>query len=301
MSWLLLALLAPFFYSTCNFLDKYIVRIGVVDYRGMPMYTAVTGFLFGSTWWLLKGCHTMSVKDTILVFMAGLVSALATVLYFKVIYFMTASKVIILMQLVPLMVLLMSSIFLNEELTLKQIVGFFVILTAAFGLTYLTELPTSDKMKLSSAILIITADFLWALSNIFLKIASGNNSVATVFTYQSWGMVIGLLIFSLLLPKVKNSFISSFKNNGLKTFILVFINELLFITGKIVNLAAVSMAPVSLVSVIGNTQIFFGIIIGIFLTLLAPEIFEESISSKGIAIEFFWALIMFLGICLIYR
>lgn len=55
---------------------------------------------------------------------------------------------------------------------------------------------------------------------------------------------------------------------------LVFANETLFVIARLTGYFAVALGPVSLVSVAGSTQVFFGVAYGWLLNLVVPSIAE---------------------------
>ena len=159
MDWLLYALLAPAILSVVAFVDKYLLEKAVKDYRGMPIYGSIMAFLFGTCFWIVSGFPTINPYDTILILFSGMLSIWASAIYFKVMANEEASRVLILIQMVPLIVLALSALFLHETITLEQLFGFFLVLIGTAGVT----LKKSDlPLRLSqSFILMFLASFCW--------------------------------------------------------------------------------------------------------------------------------------------
>jgi hypothetical protein len=63
---------------------------------------------------------------------------------------------------------------------------------------------------------------------------------------------------------------------------------------------AYSIGPTAIVSIIGSTEVFFGILYGGVLSLIADHIFQENVTMKGLARKFILAMILFIGIWLVY-
>jgi hypothetical protein len=62
---------------------------------------------------------------------------------------------------------------------------------------------------------------------------------------------------------------------------------------------AFTLAPVAIVSIIGSTQVFFGLLYGTVLTILFPKLFKENISKQTLVRKLILAIIAFTGIFLV--
>jgi len=301
MNWLFFAILAPAVYSIVNFTDKYIVEREVIDYRGMPIYGTIMGLIFGTLFWIGSGFPIISTRDTLLVVFTGMLTIWGAALYFKAISDEAASKIIILFQMSPVLTLLLSFLFLKEVISLKQLLGFVLILTSAIGVSLKKQNKISDGFKLSSSFfLILLTDLMWATSNVIFKFVIDINSFSKVVAYESWGLGIGGLLLYLFFPRIRTAFLHSIKTVRKLALGVIFFNEGVFVVGKLLTFLAVSMGPVSLVSVIGSTQVFFGVFYGFVLAKIAPSTFEEDISRKGMLKKLLFATLIFFGIFLVY-
>ncbi len=136
MNWLFYALLSPALYTIVNFTDKYIIEREIPDYRGMPIFTALTGFLTGTIVWVVGGTPLLNMQDSGLILFTGMLTVWGAVLYFTAVPDEAASNLIVLFQMTPVMVLIMSLIFLQESLMPEQLLGFALILAAAVGVSF---------------------------------------------------------------------------------------------------------------------------------------------------------------------
>ena len=76
-------------------------------------------------------------------------------------------------------------------------------------------------------------------------------------------------------------------------------NETVFLAAKLLTLAAVALGPTALVSVLGGTQVFFGIVAGWVLTVLVPSIYREDVARRDLLRKGAVALVLFAGIACI--
>jgi hypothetical protein len=121
---------------------------------------------------------------------------------------------------------------------------------------------------------------MWALAGVLIKFAINATSFTKILPYESWGIGIGGIILFLLFPGIRKAFLKSIKTLKKPTIGILLGNEAVFVSAKAITFLAYSLGPVALVSVLGGTQVFFGIIYGIFLTLLFPKIFKEDIDKN---------------------
>lgn len=72
-----------------------------------------------------------------------------------------------------------------------------------------------------------------------------------------------------------------------------------FLLARSLSYYAFALGSVTLASILLNTQVFYGIFLGVILTLIFPRVFRESISKKDLFIKSGAAIILFLGVFLL--
>lgn len=240
----------------------------------------------------------MSSNDAILVILSGVLTLWAQAVYFKVLSNEQTSKVIILFQMGPVITLLLSFLFLKEVITLKQFIGFIAILASTIGVSLKKE---DLKFKLDSSFFLILANqLMWSTGAVLFKFVVDANSFVKVVAYESWGIALGGLSLYLFSKTVRQAFISTLKTLKKSALAFVFLNEGIFVIGRLLAFLAISLGPLYLVSVLSSTSVFFGIFLGLVLTLLWPKIFQEETLLKGIIKNVVFAVLAFLGIALVY-
>lgn len=143
------------------------------------------------------------------------------------------------------------------------------------------------------------ADVLWALSYIVIKFVSGTITFPSLIMFESLGLVIGVSILLIFLPVIRKSFIKTIRKIKKPILGLVLLNESLFLIAKIITLLAITLGPVALISILGSIQIFYGILLGLLLTLILPKVFREDLSKKGLMKKAFLGFVAFIGIILV--
>lgn len=297
MNWIFLALLAPAIYSVVNFVDKYVVEHKVKDSRGMPLYGAITAAIFGASVWLIAGMPTIHAKNASLLLISGIITMFGFALYFRALEISQTSYIIGLLQTTPVFVLVLSAIFLHESLTLLQFLGFLMIFCAAL---MLSVDKVEKKIRLTRAFYyIIIANILFAIGAIVIKFTVDLNGLVPILVYESWGLAIGGAVLAVAFVSIRRAFIKSFRSVGSSTLAIMFLNESLFVISKSITFYAISLGPVALVSVLSGTQVFYGILYGLVLTLMYPRIFHEDIARQDLWRKILLSGMLFLGIGLI--
>ncbi len=296
MHWFLSALLSAIGYAVVVFVDKHIVSNKLKDYRGMPIYTTIAGVIAGTTFWVVFGFPVLSFRDAILLLLSGVFTIWAAYTYFKAISLEEASYVNILMQTMPIFVIVSAFFFLKETISIKQLIGFIIIFVSLLPISYK---KTKKKFSFSAGFwLMIVSNIFWAISVLLVKFAIDANSFTKILSYESWGVGIGGALLYVIKP-VRQSFHRGLRTAGVNVLTMVFLNEGMFILSKALQFLAFATGPVALVSVVGNTQAFFGIIYGGILTIVFPKYFHEKIQRKDFVKKILSAIGLFIGLSLL--
>jgi|SRR3989344_303591 len=296
--WILYSLLGTIIYVIVCFIDKYNLERQIKDYRGMAIYSAIVGFISGSILWVITGFPLLSVRDGVLVTLTGVLSIFSAAIYFYVMQQEQASKVIFLFQLIPVFVLILAVSFLHEPLTIKHLLGFFLILVPSLIVSQQGN-KFSFKIDKNTSLLIIV-DLLVAVSYVLFKFVVDAGSFSKVVAYESWGWAIGGGMMFTLLPSVRKAFITTTKNLKKSALVIIFGNETLYIASKLFIFLAVSLGSVYLVNVITGTQVLFGAILGVILTMAFPRIFKEDIKKSDLITKLVLGGVTLVGLVLIY-
>lgn len=296
MNWVALALLAPFIYSVNVFLDKYLIESKFPDYRALPIFSAILAFpVFVILW--VSGAGFLNIADSFFVILSGIFTVWAFSIYLEALIKEETSVIILLIQLVPILVLLFSYLILGDTVTSNQLLGFILLFMSSIFASIKKE---KGSYKFSKALLLmLCADILWAFPFILIKYVSTPVTFPSLMAYESLGVFIGGLTLVLFIPRIRKAFIKTIQKVKKPVLGVVFVNEGLFLGGKILTYLAVTIGPVALVSILGSTQIFFGIILGILLTIFMPKVFREDLSKGRLFRKGILGAIAFAGIILV--
>ena len=169
MNWLLPALLAPALYVVVTCIDKYVISKRVTDYDAMPIYSSIIGLIVGCIFWIVTGYPLLSWFNASIVLTTGILTSLATITYYKALAREDTSNINILIQISPLCTLTLAYFFLHETLTIQQIYGFILVLSAIMIISIKVR---AKAIRLSRTFfLLMIVVFLLSLSGILVKFA----------------------------------------------------------------------------------------------------------------------------------
>ncbi len=297
MGWLVYALLAPLIFTVVNFIDKLILEKHVHNPASMSPYIAVMAFFSGCVLFVVTGFPTPPLRDVAIVVFTGILVAVGALLYYRALSMEETSKVIVLIQIQPVMVLVLSFLLLHETITAIQFVGFILILGAAITLSAKRGMGGIQFSKILWMLLIV--NFVWSLSVVLFKFVANDDHFERFLPYESWGFALGGLLIYLFVRSVRDAFHESLRTIPKQALGIIAVNETIFLSAKLLTLAAVALGPTALVSVLGGTQVFFGIVAGWILTVLVPSIYREEIARPDLIRKGAIALVLFAGIACI--
>jgi bacterial/archaeal transporter family protein len=296
MSWIFYALLAPAISAIVIFIDKYLIESKVNNYFAMPIYAGIVAMVAGSIFWVVTGFPILEPQSALIVMTTGALSAFAMVFYFKGLSFDGASTVNFLIQTFPIITLVLSYLFLNEVLTSRQLIGFFLVLASAIGVSIDTKAMKGKFHVTKAFFYIIAVAFLWAVAGVLIKFAININSFAEILSYESFGIGLGALIVYFVYKPTRIAFHEENKKLKRVTILTIFFNEGLFVISRALTFFAFSLGPIALVSALAGSQAFFAVLYGLVLGTIAPKIFKEDLRQKTLYIKFILASVLLLGI-----
>lgn len=277
MNWVFLAILAPFAWALSNVVDKFLLDkkvkscFALAPVSGFVCLIAgiVISFLFFDGW----------SESLIYAFLLGFVGCVLFFLYYYAMSLEEASRVISMWYVTPVLVLVLSALFLGERLPVWKYPAIFAI---SFGAIFLGFRKFEGKFLLRSA-------FYWLMLNCAIsailqvsqKFLLGSLSFWQLFGASQISLGISL-IASLFFPSVRSHF-----SHVVKSVHIIAFSQGLALFGYVVFLAAMSKADVSLVSALGSVQPLYVLFMMVCLSVFLPSVLKEEISRKILLIKFF--------------
>ena len=297
MEWVVFALLAALLWAVESVTDKILISKFIKDEYVM---TIVWAFLQLLVIFVLL-FHSLNISNIFMVFLAivgGVISMFAAVPYFKALKLEEASRVIPLIHFSPLIVLVLSFVFLGERLSSYQMVAFFLILIGGFLLS-LRNIKGVFTLKRAFWLMMFVA-LLAAISQILLKYVYTYSSFLDGFFWFKVGAFFGGGVL-LLIKKNRDNFVKSMNVIKSKNFMIIILGVgIVSFVGSLSFNYAIKLGPVSLVSVLDGIAPVFILIITILLSKYFPKILKEEIDKKVLLTKAFAIALMIWGLWLLY-
>jgi len=295
MSWIILVLIATVIWAIGATINKF-VRVRYIEKSlGYIIFVAPV-FFFTFILLLFEPFYLLDFKEAILAILTGIAATLGYYLYLEALHKEELSKVFILFGTGPLFILLLSTIFLNEILTIKQYIAFALIL---IGSTLISFKKAKEKVKLTAGVLLVLLSaFFFSVRNVMLKYVS-NINLTTIMFYGEFGYLLSILVIFLLSPKARKYTKKVIKDLNLKQTALVYSAEIMGMSGTFFMYLAIQRGPVSLVTVTQGFEVIFIFIFTIILSTFFPRILKEEINMRIIAIKIISIILMLAGLYLI--
>ena len=298
MSWIALALIAPFIWSLLNHLDKYLVskysqHAGI---GGLAIISSMfSGLAIPILYFLDKDIFNIDSTSILLLVLTGILTALGILLYLYALDQDDASHVVPFWFLIPVFTYILGLIFLGENISSDKIVASIITLLGALMLSF--EFEQGIKIKKYTPMLMVGSSLLLSLNDILFKyVTIKSNFVISMFWNQLGFLIFGVILF-IFIKKYRHDVITVLKNKKIELAVLNVIGEISQIFAQLFSYYSILLAPVSIVLLIGYTfqplLVFFE---GILLTMIAPSIFSEKINHKHLIHKMLAILIMTIGI-----
>lgn len=298
MNWVIIAMLAPALYAASSFIDRFLIEKKIKDTLFLTILGGATAFLAALVILIIKGFPVLGGVNLFLLIFSGILFELALLPYYRAISLADTSRVVPLFQMIPVFVLIMSFIFLNEIPGRNQLVGFFLVLAGAFILS-LEEAGLKNLRLGNFTWFVLLSAFLYAVPSVIFKYVVVEENFWDTLAYEFVGGGIGaaiLMFWWYLKNKDLPAEISLLTGN---VWAIIVSNEIIYIGARFLSFYAITLAPVYLVSVLGGTGPFFVFIYGVILSVWFPRIIKEDLRKPVLLTKLSAIALMFAGVYLI--
>ena len=291
MSWVSLSLLAPLFWASSNFVDKYILgkyTRGIFDFLFFSTITSLFLFLI---LFIFVGMPELTMYSWIPI-LTGVILIYSYGFYGKALEQGDTSALVILFKFIPVLTVVLAFIFLGQTLSSNELLGFVVVLAGATIVSF----EKSRGIFIKGFGMILIAILMWSVMTLFIDYGLTKMSFWDYFLLDTLGSTLaGLTLF--IIPAMRRQIIDGLKTATTGKYIWFSGNNLLDFFGQMSIKKALAIAPsAGLVTVVMQAQSFYAIVIGILLTLIIPGVIKEDISAPVLIKKFIGALIMFSGV-----
>ena len=291
--WIIFSVLAALSWALVNVVDKYILTKWVRKPIVPVMILGIIGLLAGAFIYLFQGFAPLSPVNITLAFAAGILYILMAIFYFKAAKIEEISRIIPLFYLAPLFILILATIFLGEVFTPIKYLGIALLI---IGAVFISS-KNFVKISLGKPFwFMILATLSIAGNQVITKYLLDFADFWTIFAYTRIGSVF------ILVPIFYFSFkdlVSTIKEHGKKTVIVMSANETLNLVGVLFITIAASVGFITLVNSLSSIQPFFVLLFTVMLSVFYPKILKEEIGKSTLLKKTIAIILMFIGALLI--
>ena len=294
MEWYVFALLAPAFWALDNVFVKFLVTNKFKSYY--PTIAIIsTADLFFAVAISLFAPIAVNFPFSVFALLAGLLPLTGFWFYSQAMLIEDVSRVVTLFQIVPLFVIFLSVVFLNEVLGVQRYLGIGLVVLAATLISY----KKSGGRAFSRAVkFMIPFGLIYAVYTIVDKTLLGYLNFWSLFFWNILGTFCGAM-FLLSRSNLREKLVEVVRSVGRKVFLVTFVGEGTYVMGTLCSLVALSLVEAPLASAFFGLQPFYVFFYILFLSLFLPNILKEDTSKTSISLKIAAIALMFIGTWLI--
>ena len=294
MEWVILTLFAAIIWALGNIVEKFVLTRYFKTPFIPTFFSCFFGIFAALITYLFAEVAFPALDILFVPFIAGVLFTALVYNYFKALYVEEVSRVIPLFALVPLFVSVFAAVFLGEIFSIIKYAGVAFLMVGAFVISY----EKKGVFKLSRSFWnMMVADVLFAISIILVKYSLNDLALSseTAFFWFSLGTFMLMPVFLYLSRK------SLFKIIQKSPIVLLYVcfSEPVAITGRFVLFTAATLGPITLISALGQTQMFFVLLFAIAVSLIWPKIIKEKITRKELIEKIIGITLVFIGSILV--
>jgi drug/metabolite transporter (DMT)-like permease len=283
---LIAAIAAPLIWGLMNVIDKYIVSRKVKHILGFTGVVACFHILSGLIFALFLDWSNFNIFSSIPSIIAGVLYGCQFFSYYYLLSKKDASHTIGLLYIYPIIIAILSFVFLNELISLQGYIGMFLIILGALTLS----LHIKKLNLLSGFGLIVPFILCVAISEFLMKVSTNNIPALNGFVLNLF--IMGLTILSVLIFKDnRKGFLSEIKN-----FRWAVLSESFTFTGLLLIYLAMEGLPATIVTALAAIQPMFVVLFeSIAIRMIGNMAQDKNFIKKLISIG-----LIVLGAILIY-
>ena len=296
MLWFFLALIAYFFGAVTGLLDKFLLKQRATT---QPLvYSFYIGILSGFSLILAPlGLTWPGISFVSLALFTGLILFLSIWAFFKALDINEPSRVFTLLGgLTPVLVLILSMIFLGEHLSRTQLFSFvFLVLGGTLIYWKVGHMRKSPVVGLKFIVLNV---FLTAIALVLIKYLYSWEIFVNAFIWTRLGIFLGALF--LLISATNRRLILNGGRQSKDAFSALLVSEKLLagIAALMLNLA-IALSSVTLVNAMQGVQYAFLLILILVFSKRFPFLFEEKMSRAVIVQKIIAVFLIAVGLIML--
>ncbi|NCN07776.1 EamA family transporter [Candidatus Falkowbacteria bacterium] len=296
MNWLIITVFAYFLNAIAVVIDKFLLSKRISNPAVYAIFISTLSLL--SLILIPFGFHLYSPGQILIALMAGVIFTFALFYMFKALGQNEASSITPFMGgLQPIFVFILALMFLNEKLTLQQIIAFGVII---MGTVLISWQKSSKTNKKSAYLFAIISTLLFAASYTINKYSFVNQDFISGFVWTRIGAFLGALIL-LLSAKNRYDIKSELKQPKKQTGSLFIVGQVAgALSFILINYTISISSSVALVNSLQGLQYIFLLIIVFSLSWKFPKLLEEKLTWPVITKKIIATILIIGGLFILF-
>ena len=305
MMWLLLIVVDVLADSTRIFIDNYIS-----DYYYKGKEAVAQKLFYGYAYLIIAliaafafgfNLETIVFSSAILVFLAGVISSLGGIPYYRALEIENSTSLGIFLQLSPVLYLIAGWFLLGESFSPIQLVAFLIIISAPI-LIVTTARKKSRHLEIKAVLCTLVYVLAYVSSSlIFVKETMNGLSIVNAIILILLGKGVGNISIIYCRPKWRKRYYYVMNQSKRKVVRPMLVNSILGVVADFTYRTALATAPaVALASAISDSSepivIFF---MGIILTLIWPKFGREKLNKKTVLVHLIATILVVIGVAIL--
>ena len=292
--WFYYVLIAMFILGSLALVDKVLVNNFIHDPIAFTMLVALGAFLpfIGLLYFPLR---PIAMGTALLCIVAGFIHTAYVYPYYRSLVFEEVSRVVPLWQLTPIFVLILARLFLHEILPASDYVAFFLIVVGVV----LFSIRREQKITLSRALyLMIASSIFVAMFSVIAKYVYTVEDLFSAFLYIQIGI---LLSFAILFTKrdYRKRFLHAFASAPRFASSVAVLDIAIGYVSFVAYSLAVSMGPISLVSVVYAIQPIYVLFAATLIGIKYKSLIQERVTRGAFTQKLAAVVLIFIGIYMV--
>ncbi len=287
---------AQLIWAFTSVIDKIVISKGYI--KSPFVYIVLNGLMNILLIFLLPffGLEPLKFTDFLIAMFAGISLSAAVTLYYKAVQYDEISRIKIIFQMEPILILGLSFLLLGEVLTKSNMAGFLFLFAAGIIVAYKKE---RSSFRMSRAFYyILIAMVLGALYYVSSKHIFNVTGFWSGFLWLRLANSSALAV--LLAPSVRREFAETFKNMKKSIIGLLGFKMLIDFSAFVFANYALLKGSASLVGVFESAVApLFTFILALFLTIYFPRIIKENIDKRAVFTKLLALILIVLGVVLV--
>ena len=291
MEWLLFALLSPAFWGLNNVFNKFLMTKKFQGYFSLISYLHFIDLVFAAVIYFATPI-SFELPYAVFAMLVSLMPLCAFWFYSKALMIEEVSRITPLFQFIPILVVVLSAIFLNEILSPQKYLGIALIIVTSLLISY--KKSQTKTSLLSTFKLMIPFSVIMSVYTVSLKYLLDYIDYWSIFFWMIIGSFFAVLFF-LSFSNPRKEFKQTVPSIGRKSFVVAFVSEGTYVLGTVCSLVAMSLGYASLVSAVGGLQHFFVFVFMLLVSLFVPNVLKEETTKNVVALKSVAIALMFVG------